>query len=132
MTYGLITVVDRYEIILWAVSVVIVAIFRFFCFLRFRSMTIDPVTTSFWRRLFFFGAVMSGVVWGSAGILLYPDISFMHQVFVTFFVAGLTAGSISIYSSVFLAVPGFIIPVLLPISIGFFMNGGEFSDKRNA
>ena len=70
---------------------------------------------------------MSGVVWGSAGILLYPDISFMHQVFVTFFVAGLTAGSTSIYSSVFLAVPAFIIPVLLPISIGFFMNGGEFS-----
>ena len=127
MTYGLRTVVDRLEITLWAISMVIVLAFRFYSFLRFRSITIVPVTASFWRRIFFLGTVMSGIIWGSVGIVLYPDISFMHQMFITFFIGGLMAGSISIYSTVFLAVPAFIIPALVPVSIGFFMNGGEFS-----
>ena len=63
---------------------------------------------------------LSGAVWGSAAIFLFPWESIGHQVFIAFVLGGMVAGSVGVFSVVITAFFAFSIPTLLPILILFF------------
>jgi diguanylate cyclase (GGDEF)-like protein len=78
-----------------------------------------------WRNSFLLGALASGVLWGAAGVLLFPEQSFPHQVFTSFVVAGMIAGSVATLSPVLLAFVLFALPAVAPIAVQFLLRGGE-------
>ena len=59
---------------------------------RRRSRCAAGATAS-WR-----GAAASGLLWGAAGLFLFPEHSLPHQVFVSFVVAGMIAGAVGTLS----------------------------------
>lgn len=83
----------------------------------------DVADAVYWRNLFCFGAALSGVVWGTAGVILFPPDSFDHQIFLAFVLGGMIAGAIGTMVSWFPAFALFSILTALPAVIRFSMIG---------
>ena len=78
-----------------------------------------------WRNRFLAGAAASGLLWGAAGLFLFPEHSLPHQVFVSFVIAGMIAGAVGTLSAVTWAFALFAVPALLPIVLQFLLHAGE-------
>jgi hypothetical protein len=62
---------------------------------------------------------------GATGILLFPQASTVHQVFVAFVLAGMVAGAVGMCSSVLVAFVAFSVPALVPLIVRFFLMGDD-------
>src|SRR5215471_16633237 len=78
-----------------------------------------------WGQRFFFGVGLSGLIWGLAGVLPFREPSLIHEVFLTFVLAGLSAGAMSTLSSFRGAYVAFLAPAVLPFAIRVFLQLGE-------
>jgi diguanylate cyclase (GGDEF)-like protein len=106
------------SLLIWMLLLIIVTAVRF---LALRAFINAPRGAGFnhsiWQRRFVIGACAAGLVWGTAGVLLFHPDSFPHQVFLAFVLGGMVAGAIPLLSSIDNAYRCFAIPVVLPISI---------------
>ncbi len=87
--------------------------------------TVPPDTEARrWKTRFARRLAMSGIVWGSAALFLFPLSSITHQVFLAFVVGGMVAGAAGTFSvaSAFLA---YSVPALVPLIIRLFAVGDE-------
>lgn len=80
-----------------------------------------------WRLRFRVWVIASGLVWGMSGILLFPAGNMPHQVFLSFVLAGLSAGAVTTLSMDRLSVLSFLPLTLLPLIIRFWMESSEIS-----
>src|SRR6185295_5603547 len=117
--------VDRATIMCWLTCMVTVSLLRLSQSRAFARATDTDVHVSTWRNRFLLGAAASGILWGTAGIVLFPDSSLPHQVFVSFVVAGMIAGAVATLSPMMSAFAVFTLPALLPIIVQFLLRGGE-------
>jgi len=85
-----------------------------------------------WRIRFMIGVSASGVLWGVAGIIMFPAQSFLHQVFTSFVIAGMIAGSVATLSPLLIAFLLFAVPAMVPITVQFLLRGGAFALSDNA
>ena len=76
-----------------------------------------------WRRYFVAGGCAMGIVWGSAGVLLFDPQSFPNQVFLAFVIGGMVAGAIPLLSGVAGAFPCFALPAVVPIGVRMLAEG---------
>jgi diguanylate cyclase (GGDEF)-like protein/PAS domain S-box-containing protein len=67
------------------------------------------------------------MVWGSAGILIFPANNPEHQLFLIFMLAGLSAGSIITYSADLVSAIVYSLSVITPILIQLMLLGSNFS-----
>jgi diguanylate cyclase (GGDEF)-like protein/PAS domain S-box-containing protein len=74
------------------------------------SETADPA----YARRFLGGVLLSGMLWGAAGVLFFIPGSLVHQVFLAFVLAGMSAGGMSTLSSYPGAYLLFVVPSLAP------------------
>jgi two-component system cell cycle sensor histidine kinase/response regulator CckA len=74
---------------------------------------------------FIVGMALTGIIWGSASILVFPGESLPHQVFLAFILGGMVAGAAATFSTIKTAFLSFSIPVLLPLIFRFFSYGDE-------
>ena len=72
-----------------------------------------------WRRRFRVGIIASGLTWGMSGILLFPGGNIPHQVFLSFVLAGLSAGAVTSLSVDRLSVLSFLPLTLIPLIVRF-------------
>lgn len=72
-----------------------------------------------YERLFYVGVIASALMWGSAGIVLFPADAMDHQVFLLLALVAISAGSIATLSSNFRHAVTFILITLLPAEINF-------------
>jgi diguanylate cyclase (GGDEF)-like protein/PAS domain S-box-containing protein len=91
------------------------------------SQSNDLASTRVRLLQFRIGVLISGVMWGSTGILMFPHNDQQHQMFLIFMLAGLTAGgmvsfSADLKSSIFYAVT-----VLVPLMISLFIGNESTS-----
>ncbi len=78
-----------------------------------------------WNAWFLATLFLSGVLWGSTAIFLFPSDSFAHQAFIAFVTGGTVAGAIGAFAAVIGAFYIFSLPALLPLCLRFFMSGSE-------
>jgi hypothetical protein len=90
--------VDRATILCWLTCMVTVSLLRLGQSRAFACATDTALRISTWRNRFLLGAAASGILWGTAGVVLFPDSSLPHQVFVSFVVAGMIAGAVATLS----------------------------------
>jgi diguanylate cyclase (GGDEF)-like protein len=109
----------------WLALLATVSCIRAWHFLRFRNLSDRRVDVVAWRRRFVAGTLASGVVWGLAGLVLYPSGSLFHQVVLAFILAGVSAGALTAYSPIPRAYFSFVFPVVIPLAIRFLMEGGQ-------
>ncbi len=69
------------------------------------------------------GTGLSGVGWGSAAVLLYPQANLTNQVLLAFVVGGMMLGAVSLLSARPEAFLAFIVPIGVPAGLRFFLDG---------
>jgi len=80
-----------------------------------------------WIRRFRIGVIATGMVWGLGVALLFPADDELHQVFLAFVLAGLSAGAITSLAVDRVSTIGFLAPTLLPLVARFGMEGDAVS-----
>ena len=104
----------------WLVCIQLTALLRCVLLVKYRQ---NPEDES-WGRWFFLGTLVSGVCWGAGGVLLFTPHSVPHQTFLTFVLGGMSAGAVTTLSANFRVVLAYLIPVLLPLTVRLFSEGG--------
>jgi len=116
--------VQSVNLILWLVAAGIVSAGRLMlhgCYRRSRTQYANPEK---WNAWFIVTLFLSGMLWGSAAIFLFPIDSIGHQAFVAFVTGGMVAGAVGAFTAVIAAFFIFTIPALVPICLRFLLLGG--------
>ncbi len=77
-------------------------------------------------RLLVIGATLSGTVWGSTALFLFPTDSLAHQTFLAFVLGGMVAGAAGVFSALMPVFLAFSLPALTPLAIRFLALGDAF------
>ncbi len=78
-----------------------------------------------WGRRFIAGALISGVVWGLAGVFPVSPDAALQELFLLFVLAGLAAGGMSTLSSYRGSYAAFLVPAVLPFAVKLMLREGE-------
>ena len=116
-------VVSGKRLWLWVAYILTINTVRLGWFYEYRHRTIPLRTCRRWERRFMLGVLLSGLGWGAAGVGLAPADEPLHQMFVVFVLAGMTAGAVMALSPRRDAFFLFVFPTLLPMIITFFQRG---------
>ena len=115
-------------VLAWLSLVVLVAFSRAALVKAYQYSPVDDDTTiHVWLVRFRLGVLAVGVVWGSAGFLMFPNNYPQHQMFLIFMLAGLSAGGVISFSADLVSAVVFSIASLLPITIRLFITGDNLS-----
>jgi len=98
LTFVLWKVISPAALIIWFAACVSVALFRYLLFLKFSRSSPKSTETSRQDMWFRISIAFSGIVWGSAGIFLFPVDSIAHQIFIAFVLGGMVAGAAGTFS----------------------------------
>ncbi len=109
---------------IWFVVLTLVSLGRYLIALCYRRQPPQAGTSRPWEGYFTYGTLLSGLIWGSAGLVLLPN-QIPGQVFVLLVLAGMTAGSVVSYSPLARAVQFFVVPALLPLIARLLYLGGN-------
>jgi diguanylate cyclase (GGDEF)-like protein/PAS domain S-box-containing protein len=112
----------------WLCLLLLLTLFRAALVYTYQKHPTDsPVATHKRLLLLRIGILITGLVWGSAGILLFPPHDPQHQMFLVYMLAGLTAGGVVSYSADLISAIGFSASTLTPLTIGMLGAGDELS-----
>ncbi|MDO9238681.1 MAG: EAL domain-containing protein [Methylicorpusculum sp.] len=112
----------------WFGLVMLVALFRAALVYAFRHASIESETAiQSWLTKFRYGVLAVGIVWGSAGFLMFPGNEPQHQMFLIFMMAGLTAGGVISFSADLISAVVFAVTSLLPIVICLLIKSDTLS-----
>lgn len=102
----------------WLVSVCLVSLFRWLSHHYFNGSAANQAASR-WRTVLTIGTIASGVTWGGASVLLFPEQSLVHQVFLAFVIAGMSAGAVTTLSAIGGLATGFLLLNLAPLVVQF-------------
>jgi diguanylate cyclase (GGDEF)-like protein len=113
--------------IAWLCAVTAVSLYRWIIYRRFAAASSRAQTDANWDRRCAIGVYLSGIAWGSASLLLFPAQSMVHQAFLAFVLAGMSAGAVTTLSAIFGLSLAFLLLNLLPLTGRFLAAGDEIS-----
>jgi diguanylate cyclase (GGDEF)-like protein/PAS domain S-box-containing protein len=94
---------------------------------RYSSSKYDPSSADLWLNLFRIGAIATGVIWGIGGILLSLTDNPAHKIYVSFVLAGLSAGAAATLFIDRVSFIGYLLAVLIPQIIFLAYEGTPIS-----
>ncbi len=116
LTFVFWNLVAKVWLVSWLAAIYLLTFARFLLvksyFQKKPAITESPV----WRRRFLIGTLLSGILWGLAGSILFVSGSAMHQLFLAYLLGGMVAGAMATLSSYKWAFLAFSIPVVLPFT----------------
>ena len=112
-----------FRIILWLLSLISVVLARIFMQLHFQKTATTGENLIKRRNCILITLAITGALWGSSGVVLFPYSHIVHQVFIVFVLGGMVAGSVGVFASIKSAFYCFSIPTILPIIINLFRIG---------
>ena len=124
LTFILWYAIDRRVLLTWLGIFTLLTVARYGLIYAWRRNHSAQTDTLRWGRLVTLGVVVSGAIWGSAGILLFPP-ELSHQVFVVLILAGMTAGAVVSFSALWDVGLLFILFTLAPLTVRLFMERQE-------
>ena len=86
-----------------------------------------PSEAQWWGRRFLFGVLLSGMIWGLAGVFPLSRDAALQELFLLFVLAGLAAGGMSTLSSFRGAYAAFLVPAILPFAVKLILRDSEIS-----
>jgi len=79
---------------------------------------------SMWQHAFISTTFLTGCLWGSLSLFLFPESSALHQGYISFVLAGVCAGAVTVYSPLPGAFPAFAVSALVPFAGQYIAIGG--------
>ncbi len=124
LTYVQWNVVPHRAAIIWFGCLLLLTLIHSIQIYHYRQTPPSFSEADQWNKRFILRLAMSGIVWGSAAIFLFPLSSMTHQVFLAFVLGGMVAGAAGTFPiiSSFLA---YSVPALVPLIVRFFITGDE-------
>ena len=80
-----------------------------------------------WTSWFIVGVFLTSFIWGSAAVWLFPADEVGYQVFMVIVLAGMCAGASTSLSFLRITIGVFLVVLLTPLAIQFFMLGDKLS-----
>ena len=109
----------------WWVCLCLVAAARFALRRAYLSAARSGRNANRWGAAFAIGSGLSGVAWGAAGILLYPETHLVNQVFLVFTLGGMMLGAAFLLAPRPEAFIAFIVPAGFAPAARLLIQGGE-------
>ena len=119
-------------LIAWLGATAAVAVLRGSLVSGYRKAKFQRLRREWWGNLHIAGFGLSGILWGSTGILLFPQASTAHQAFIAFTLGGMVAGAVGTCSSVLTAFVAFSFPAVLPLLLRLLLVGDELHTAMGA
>ena len=119
-------VTSRPNFIAWFALLAVISLWRYRDIRTFQRRLSEASDANHWGDRFIVGLALSGVVWGSSAMLLFPMESLAHQTFLAFVIGGMVAGAAAAFSSVMKAFLAYSVPALSPIIVRFALLRDEF------
>lgn len=116
--------VPHYSLLAWAGAVLGISAARY-ALCRSYFGTSANLKEHHWKKLFMAGLVLSGIVWGSTGIILFAEGSPAHQIFLAFVLGGIVAGATTSLAAFPSAHGLFALLALTPTIARFLHMGGD-------
>jgi PAS domain S-box-containing protein len=111
--------------IIWVSVMVLITVLRYALFYGYRRSSLTPANAGGFSMGFIIGVLLYGMVWGSAGIFLFPVESAAHQAFLALMLGGMVVGAAAVFSIIMKAYFAFALPALIPIIVRFFLLGDD-------
>lgn len=108
-------------LVMWLAATLIAALFRYYLIKRFNASHAGIEDARMWCRWYITGVALSGILWGSSALFLFPPDSTAHQAVIAFVLAGMVAGGVGTFSSIVPAFLIFMLTALGPLFIRFSM-----------
>jgi two-component system, sensor histidine kinase len=108
----------------WLALIVAFQLWRVAEFIRYRRRKPSPAQLAAWGGEYAAGSFVSGLIWGSAGLVLGLDGSTSFQALVYLILFGMATASVSVISSYAPALFAFVIPTMLPAIVVTALRGG--------
>lgn len=118
------SVIDQGILLAWFSIATLSVLSRIGLFAAYRRVQLTPANAQRWVTWFIIGTILAGIIWGSAGIFLLSGEQ-SHQVFVIFILAGMTAGAVVSFSSLWKVGLIFILFTLAPLSVRLLIEGRD-------
>ncbi len=108
----------------WYFSIFLIALCRITSGITYQKLLYNHTKPkfSFWKKIYFWGAVLGGAAWGIVGGFFFPEVDHIHQIFIIFILAGVTAGGIPSLAAELKASIFFMITSLSPLVFRLFYN----------
>lgn len=119
-------VISEERIAIWLITVLVVTLLRWSWHVVYtRRRGQDAAYDLQWLKYNLIGIFVSGLLWSSAGVFLFPQDDLLYQLLMLFILAALSAGSTSTLSAYPLAIHTFLSLTLLPIILHLIWQGGD-------
>jgi two-component system, cell cycle sensor histidine kinase PleC len=110
-------------LIAWAALLIAAAIMRWVHCRRYFERTRAAGEAKAWGRTFAFGTLLSGVLWGIGGVVLFTPSDPILLIVQVFLVTGLSAAALTGYTSYLPAFYGFVLPAVAPFGACLALDG---------
>lgn len=100
-------------IAVWLGAVIVLALARTWLYRSFHRRHRASHAILPWSRALLAGTLASGVLWGAAAWLLFPESQIEHQFAVVFVLAGMSAGAVTTLSAMRSAALAFLLPTMV-------------------
>ena len=119
----LISAVPRHKVLLWLSISLTVSLIRILLQIRFRHRPLRSGQVDRRKATLLIALTVSGCVWGSIPLYLFPHSSIGHQVFIVMVLGGMVAGAVGTFASIMATFYAFCIPAVTPLIIVLFILG---------
>jgi len=114
-------------ILTWLTYMLALTVLRAALVWRFQRVAPAPHAMDPWGLLFGLGTGLAGLGWGSAGVVLFPDASMTHQVFLTFVLGGMIAGAVGLLSAQMHVFLSFVCLTAVPVILHWLAQGDRLT-----
>lgn len=125
LVFVLWTVIPHDVLLIWLVLIVVINIVRSLSAQKYKSIYPSDTAAHKWYLFFLIGSTISAFLWGSVSILLFPENDLVHQVFLAFVLGGIAAGAITSLSFTKTTIYSYLLLVLVPLIIRFYISDIE-------
>jgi len=123
-----ISVVDLFSIGIWLLVSFIMFLYRFYHYFLFRKETEENKLrdANIWLDRYYSNALLSGIVWGSAAFLMFPETGLLNQMLVLLFLFAMGFSTMGILASKSDLLLTYVLGTYSPLLLRLFFMEDEF------
>jgi len=118
--------------IIWLLLVAVTTAGRWILWRRYRRSPSGLEREHTWSRLAVCASLLAGSCWGFGGMLLFPIVPTSGQIFLTFVIGGMCAGTVVLNASHLPTLLAFLLSASLPMAVRFFVEGTSADSELGA
>lgn len=122
LAYPLWDITSHRDLLIWLLLMVIMAVIRAASYLSYQR-NFKPELAKRYGLYFTLGSAGSGLLWGAAGFLFFPEQSIEHQFFILILLAGMGAASMASLHAYLPVYYAFLLPSLIPVGSKMLLQG---------